>query len=305
MASSLQVVVLDLFTGDSYTLPSPPLLELSDQTESGTRVITYNGTDTIEAYMGLLTSLQFSNNLDEPRVGERRLTVQIFAPTDLPGQYLASNVAEVAINVLPLNDNDPVFSQDLYNGSVVEMSPVGIITGVIVMATDSDIYGGTSITYEISPPNSNFFINPVSGVILTNAIIDAEVDTFYSFTVIAVDNDGPSSRSGSATVYIEVIDVNDNPPVFNQSSYTVSVSESAPVQSVILQLTAEDADSSFINSDVRYEIVPPEVGSGVPIDPLPESPSDPATVSPFVIDPTLNHYHANNCSVAQRSPCNN
>jgi hypothetical protein len=235
--------------------------------------------------MSLLMSIEFFNNLDEPRVGERRLTVQLFTPTDLPGEYLASNVAEVTINVLPLNDNDPVFTQDLYNGSVVEMSPIGTITGVIVMATDSDIYGDTSITYEISPPNSNFFIDPVSGVIATNVITDSEVATFYSFTVIAVDNDGPRSRSGSATVYIEVIDVNDNPPVFNQSSYTVSVSESIPVQSVVLQLTAEDADSSFINSDVRYEILSPEVGSGVPIDPLPESPSDPVIVVPFVIDP--------------------
>ena len=285
MASSLQIVVLDLFSGDSYTLPSPPLLELSDQTENGTRVITYNGTDTIEVYMSLLTSLEFFNNLDEPRVGERRLTVQLLAPTDLPGEYLASNVAEVSINVLPLNDNDPVFSQDLYNGSVVEMSPIGTITGVIVMATDNDIYGDTSITYEIVPPNSNFFIDPVSGVILTNTIINAEVDTFYSFMVIAMDNDGPRTRSSSTTVYIEVIDLNDNPPVFNQSSYTVSVSESASVQSVILQLTAEDADSSFINSDVRYEILPPEVGSGVPIDPLPESPTDSVIDVPFVIDP--------------------
>ena len=285
MASSLRIVVLDLFSGDSYTLPSPPLLELSDQTQSGTRVIMYNGTDTIEAYMSLLTSLEFFNNLDEPRVGERRLTVQLFTPTDLPGEYLASNVAEVTINVLPLNDNDPMFSEDVYNGSVVEMSPVGTVTGVIVMAMDSDTYGDTSITYEISPPNSNFFIDPVSGVVLTSAIIDAEVDTFYSLTVIAMDNDGPRSRSGSAMVYIEVIDVNDNPPVFNQSSYTVSISESAPVQSVVLQLTAEDADSSFINSDVRYVILPPELGSGALMDPLPESPSFPVIDVPFVINP--------------------
>ena len=284
MASSLHIVVLDIFPGDSYTLPSSPLLELNDQIDDGVRTITYNGTNTIEAYMNLLTLLEFFNNLDEPRVGERRLTVQLFAPTDLPGEYLASNVAEIAIDVLPLNDNDPVFSQDLYNGSVVEMSPIGTITGVIVMATDNDIYGDTSITYEIMPPNSNFFIDPVSGVILTNAIIDAEVDSFYSFAVVAMDNDGPQSRNGSATVYIEVIDVNDNPPVFNQSSYTVPVSESASVPSVILRLTAEDVDSSFINSDVRYEILPPEQGSGVPIDLLPESPSDPVIGVPFVID---------------------
>ena len=284
-ASSLQIVVLDVFLGDNYTLPNPPLLELNDQFNGGTRVITYNGTDAIEAYMNLLTSLEFFNNLDEPRVGERRLTVQLFAPTDLPGEYLVSNVAEITIDVLPLNDNDPVFSQELYNGSVVEMSPTGTITGVIVMATDSDIYGETSITYEIVPPNSNFFVDPVSGVILTSAIIDAELDTFYSFAVIATDNDGPRSRSSSASVYIEVIDVNDNPPVFSQSSYTISVSESTPAQSVILQVIAVDVDSSFINSNVRYEILPPEQGSGAPIDPLPESPSDPVIELPFVIDP--------------------
>ena len=284
-ASALRIVVIDVFPGDNYTLPNPPLLEMSDQSDSGTRIITYSGTDAIGAYVNLLSSFEFFNNLDEPRAGERRLTVQVFAPTDLPGEYLASNIAEITIDVLPLNDNDPVFSQDLYNGSVVEMSPSGTITGAIVMATDDDIYGDTSIAYEISPPNSNFFIDPIGGVIFTNEILDAEVATFYSFTVVAIDNDGPSSRSSSTRVYIEVIDLNDNAPLFNRSNYTVSVSERTPIESIVLQVAAVDEDSSFINSNVRYEIVSPEPGSGAPIAPNPEIPADTLIALPFAIDP--------------------
>ena len=283
-ADSLQIVVLDTFPGDNYTLPNPLGLELNDQFDGGARTITYNGTELIEVYIQLLASLAFSNTLDEPRVGERRLTVQVFTPTDLPESYLASNVATITINVLPLNDNNPSFSQDLYNGSVVENSPSGTITGVIVMATDGDTYGDTSITYEIVPSSSSFMINSVTGVILTSQVLDAEVMPFHSFTVVAMDNDGLLSRSSSASVYIEVIDLNDNSPAFNQSRYTVSISEDIQPQSIILRVTAEDLDSSFTNSDIRYEILPPEQGSGVSINPLPESPSDSTIELPFVID---------------------
>lgn len=286
MASSLQIIVLDVFPGDSYFFPESPTLELNEQFEGSTGVITYNGTETIEVYMNLLTSIEFSNTLDEPRDGDRRLTVQLFAPTDLQGIYLESNVAEVTINVLPLNDNDPMFSQDTYNGSVVENSPNGTVTGVIVMAMDADVYGDTSITYEIvEPGTNNFRIDTNAGIILTNQVLDAEVTPFYSFSVVAQDNDGESGRSGTANVYIEVIDLNDNRPAFNQISYTVSVSEDLAVQDVVLQVTASDMDRSPINSNIRYDILPPEQGSGVPVDLLPESPSDFVTDLPFAINP--------------------
>ena len=275
-------MVLNVYPGDNYTTPNLPLLELSDQLEGGTRVITYNGTEQTEVYMNLLTSIEYSNNLNEPRDGERRVTIQLFAPTDIPGNYLASNIVEVTIDVLPLNDNDPIFSQDFYNGSVVENSPAGTVTGVIVMAMDSDTYGRTSISYEILQPNSAFSIDPDSGVILTSQRLDAEVTPFYSLIVVASDNDGPLIRSSSANVHIGIIDLNDNSPVFNQSRYTASVSENTELQSVVLQVAAEDLDISVSNSYIRYEIIPPTQGSGVPIHPFPENPS--ADI-PFVIDP--------------------
>ena len=284
MLSSLQIVVLDIFPEDNYVLPDSSVLDFDDRVDSGTRVITYNGTAPIQVYMDLLNSIEFSNELDEPRIDVRRLTVQVFAPGELPESSVESNIAQVTINVVPLNDNDPLFSQVVYNGSVVENSPNGTVTGVIVVAMDGDTYGQTSITYEIMHPD--FRINQDNGVILTNRVLDAESSPSYSFTVVAMDNDVPVSRNSMATVNIEVIDLNDNSPVFNQSSYTTSVSESATVQSVIFQVTAQDLDVSPINSDIRYEILPLEQqGSGESINPLPDSPSNASTEFPFVINP--------------------
>ena len=283
LASSVEITILEVFQGDTYTLPDSPMLELNDRFEGGARIITYNGTELAEVYMNLLTSIEFDNDLDEPRDGNRRLTVKLVAPTDLPGSYLESNLAEVTINVLPLNDNDPVFTQDLYNGSVVENSPITVVTFVVAM--DNDIYGDTNITYEIVPDNANFRIDPTTGIILTTRALDAEVAPSYSFTVVAFDNDGNPGRSSTTSVYIEVNDTNDNSPIFEQTSYTVSVSENVEVQSVVLQVTATDSDTSAVNSDIRYEILPPEQGSGAPIDPLPESPLDPTAELPFVINP--------------------
>lgn len=50
-------------------------------------------------------------------------------------------------------------------------------------------------------------------------------------------DNGPTGnrRTGTATVYVTVLDVNDNRPIFLQSSYEVSVPEDIPAASSIVQ----------------------------------------------------------------------
>lgn len=52
-----------------------------------------------------------------------------------------------------------------------------------------------------------------------------------------IDN-GPAGgrRTGTATVYVEVLDVNDNRPIFLQNSYETSVLENIPRGTSILQV---------------------------------------------------------------------
>lgn len=50
-------------------------------------------------------------------------------------------------------------------------------------------------------------------------------------------DNGPTGNrhTGTATVYVTVLDVNDNRPIFLQSSYEVSVPEDIPAASSIVQ----------------------------------------------------------------------
>lgn len=62
-----------------------------------------------------------------------------------------------------------------------------------------------------------------------------------------------SSKYAEVTVAVQILDTNDNPPVFAKSFYNVSVSEAAAVASPILQVTSSDTDSNN-NAGVSYQL---------------------------------------------------
>ena len=72
--------------------------------------------------------------------------------------------------------------------------------------------------------------------------LDYESRTSFDITVTAIDNpDGDMHNTGTATITINVVDVNDNSPVFTQQVYNVSVFEST--NSFTFKITAEDRDN--------------------------------------------------------------
>lgn len=79
-----------------------------------------------------------------------------------------------------------------------------------------------------------FSIDDVSGLIRTRKQLDRETRGSYEFLVVARDR-GTQSRSGTASVRVQVMDLNDQPPVFLQARYEVAVLEASEPQ-VILQV---------------------------------------------------------------------
>jgi hypothetical protein len=61
----------------------------------------------------------------------------------------------------------------------------------------------------------------------------------YSINVLVNDGYNPSA---GVTVAVTVIDINDHAPVFAQSSYSVSVSESKSINTALLTVSATDDD---------------------------------------------------------------
>ena len=95
-----------------------------------------------------------------------------------------------------------------------------------------------------------------NGVIRTVSNIDYEQHQVYGLEIMAEDS-GVPQRTGLATVRIITNNLNDNPPVFTDSVYQDSVSETAQVGTGLLFVTATDPDHL---NPVTYAIIPVGVG---------------------------------------------
>ncbi|KAG8596206.1 hypothetical protein GDO81_001772 [Engystomops pustulosus] len=176
-------------------------------------------------------------------------------PLEPPSQFI--------IKVQDINDNPPVFLHPPYRASVPEMSNVG--TSVIqVTATDADdpTYGNSArLVYTVLEGQPYFSVDPQTGVIRT-AIPNMDRETQDEFLVViqAKDMGGHvGGLSGSTTVTISLIDVNDNPPKFPQSLYQFTVMEDTAPGSVIGRLRAHDPDIGE-NAVMSYTILDGDAG---------------------------------------------
>ncbi|XP_072006507.1 cadherin-24 isoform X2 [Engystomops pustulosus] len=143
------------------------------------------------------------------------------------------------------------------------MSNVG--TSVIqVTATDADdpTYGNSArLVYTVLEGQPYFSVDPQTGVIRT-AIPNMDRETQDEFLVViqAKDMGGHvGGLSGSTTVTISLIDVNDNPPKFPQSLYQFTVMEDTAPGSVIGRLRAHDPDIGE-NAVMSYTILDGDAG---------------------------------------------
>lgn len=131
-----------------------------------------------------------------------------------------------------------------------------------ILASDSDSGSNGEITYSVEEDDEDatFLLNPVTGVFNVTRPLDYESQQYYILTVQARDGGGLSS---SVRVYFNLLDVNDNPPVFNSSMYSSSVLESLSPGTSVLTVSARDADDGMSSSALdrwrRQQKRPPSV----------------------------------------------
>ncbi|KAM4854181.1 protocadherin-7 isoform 5-T5 [Thomomys bottae] len=169
----------------------------------------------------------------------REFNVVIVA-VDSGSPSLSSNNSLV-VRVGDINDNPPVFGQ-----SVVEVYfPENNVPGervATVLATDADSGRNAEVAYSLDASAAGAFaIDPDSGDILVNAVLDRELHDRYEFQVHARDKGLPPLQ-GSATVVVQVADRNDNDPKFMQDVFTFYVKENLQPNSPVGMVTVMDAD---------------------------------------------------------------
>ncbi|KAL5011815.1 hypothetical protein ScPMuIL_010366 [Solemya velum] len=153
------------------------------------------------------------------------------------------DTATVQVRVMDVNDNAPQFKETQYKASVFEDKPV-FSSVVKVEASDLDDGENGMITYLIITGNEAgiFEINPGTGLISLNAVIDRETEDHYHLVVTATDSGQIVKFTATAKVEIEILDMNDNFPLFDQSAVEARVLETTTPGKMISSFSATDTD---------------------------------------------------------------
>ncbi|XP_007937221.1 protocadherin beta-6 [Orycteropus afer afer] len=183
-----------------------------------------------------IPELVLDKALDREEQPQHRLTLMALDGGSPP----RSGTAEIQILVLDSNDNAPEFAQELYEVQVPENNPLGSLV-VTVSATDLDegSFGEVSYTlFQLDDINQPFEINAITGGIRLRRTLDFEEFQAYHVEVEATDGGG---LSGKCSLFIKVLDVNDNAPELTMSSLTSPIPENLP-EVIVAVFSVSDAD---------------------------------------------------------------
>ncbi|MBI4649596.1 MAG: cadherin domain-containing protein, partial [Bacteroidia bacterium] len=149
------------------------------------------------------------------------------------------------IIVLNENDNYPVVSS-----AMVSVPEDAVVTSYVHQLEPADADGVTSFNYTISNGNigNAFEIDPASGIIRLADTLDFETHNEYLLEINVSDG----INSVLVTVTVNIIDLNDEIPVFVTADQSVDVEETTLVATDLFTFLATDADA---NTVLVYEIV--------------------------------------------------
>ncbi|KAG5266734.1 hypothetical protein AALO_G00235580 [Alosa alosa] len=258
VSTTVFVNLLDLNDNDPAFLNLPFVAEVPEGLPIGTSVFRVqvedpdekdNGAVTLVLEMGM-PRLDFTLNtssgvltstvaLDRERIGQYYLRILAYDA----GKYPRTSTSTLTITVMDVNDETPTFFPPVYNVSLLESVPRDHML-VQLNCSDNDAGLNAELSYFITGGNQDgkFSVGFRNGIVRTVVGLDREFQASYTLVIEAIDN-GPAGgrRTGTATVYMKVLDVNDNRPIFLQNSYETSVLETVPQGTSILQSNSPQA----------------------------------------------------------------
>uniref|UniRef100_A0A8C2YWQ9 Protocadherin 2 alpha b 9 n=1 Tax=Cyclopterus lumpus TaxID=8103 RepID=A0A8C2YWQ9_CYCLU len=174
-----------------------------------------------------------------------------------------TSYAKVIIDVTDINDNAPVIYLKSLTSPIPENVSPGTEVGIInVQDRDSETNRQVRcsiqqhVPFKLVPSIKNYYS------LVTTGQLDRELESDYNITITATDEGSPP-LSSSKTVQLSVADINDNPPVFEEQSYSAYVTENNKPGSTLCSVTARDPDWRQ-NGTMVYSLLPGEV-NGAPV----------------------------------------
>ncbi|XP_029021039.1 protocadherin alpha-8-like [Betta splendens] len=211
---------------------------------------------------GKIPILVVQKSLDRENAGSHTLTLTAFDG----GKPPKSGEMKILVNVLDINDNAPVFTNDAYSVMLNENAPLGT-TVIQVNATDLDDGPNGEVVYSFSNSiNQNilnlFDINKKTGEITVKGLIDYEEKHKYEIEIEASDK-GLAPLTTEKSVVVKIVDMNDNAPEIDITSFSKSVPEDSRPGTTVALISVNDLDSGLngkilcsINEDVPFTLSP-------------------------------------------------
>ncbi|XP_036935519.1 protocadherin-16-like [Acanthopagrus latus] len=167
--------------------------------------------------------------------------------------------AFVTIHVRDYNDNQPtmtiIFLSEDGSPRISEGAQPGQYVARISV-TDPDYGEYANVNVSLEGGDGKFALTTKDSIIYlicVDKILDREERDTYELRVMATDSGTPPLRAESAFT-IQVTDINDNPPLFDQPVYRQVIPEVVFPGSFVLQVTARDKDQGP-NGDITYSIL--------------------------------------------------
>ncbi|XP_032384244.1 protocadherin alpha-7-like [Etheostoma spectabile] len=172
----------------------------------------------------------------------------------------------IIVNVSDVNDNPPVFTQESYTVQLKENSSFGT-TVIQVNATDLDEGLNGEVIYSFgndvdAMARSRFDLNPMTGVITVAGAIDFEECSRYEIDIKASDK-GPATLATEKSVIIHIVDVNDNAPEIEVTSFSRALPEDSKPGTTVAVISVKDSDSGlngkvmcYISQDIPFMLTP-------------------------------------------------
>uniref|UniRef100_A0A674HP46 Cadherin domain-containing protein n=1 Tax=Taeniopygia guttata TaxID=59729 RepID=A0A674HP46_TAEGU len=176
--------------------------------------------------------------------------IYIFSLEAKDGGGLVSH-SKVQIHITDENDNAPEITLLSVSSPVPEDAPTGTVVALLnVNDPDSGENGQVSCELSGEAPLSIVASSGGSYKVVTSGALDREQASEHRVTVVARDRGRPALWS-SRELVLEVSDVNDNAPVFEEAAYSAYVAENNAAGALVLRVQARDADAGA-NGRVSY-----------------------------------------------------
>lgn len=194
-------------------------------------------------------NIRIANKLDHEAKSQVLLNIQAMS-----GEAPDYAHTQVTIYIEDVNDNAPEFESSTVRISIPENAELGTplyaanahdkdsgksgmvryrLTNVDDMHTTNSISLSSSLSTMDRSSNYNLFsIDGESGHLTLLHQLDYETAQRHALVVTATDLGDPQ-LTANLTILVEVQDVNDNSPIFEQTEYTISVVESTQINSQV------------------------------------------------------------------------